>query len=163
MLRAPIRAVTEHEPAAGEECENVMARFQNLALKRVATSHDIAHAFLGLAWDVHRRQVTRAIQPRQLARIVRVMLPLSTGAFRNQRRRNHLAPIAPLAECTVAASRDDLRFRLGWSCRRCATPPLHNIADSGCHRNRHPLPATERTLKPAGDRLKCGRCARTLV
>src|SRR5947209_4727757 len=40
VRRAPVRALAEDEPAAGEELENVVTRLQDLTLERLAATDD---------------------------------------------------------------------------------------------------------------------------
>src|SRR5436189_4439087 len=98
MRCAPVRALAIDEAAAREEFENVVARFQNLSLEGLATSHDVAHPLLRLGGDADRRELAGAIEPRQVGRITLVVLPLDARTLRNERRRDHLTRVAPLAE-----------------------------------------------------------------
>jgi hypothetical protein len=81
----PIGAVAKHEPAPREKLEEVVPRFEDLSLKRLATPHDVAHALLGFARDAHGRQFAGAVQSRELARVPLVVLALHAWPFRNQR------------------------------------------------------------------------------
>jgi len=49
MRRTPVGALAKHEPATGEELQNVVPRLEDLPLKRFATPHDVADALLRLA------------------------------------------------------------------------------------------------------------------
>src|SRR5439155_12745301 len=70
-------------------------------LESLAAAHDIADPFLRLTGNAHRRQLARAIEPRQFGGVVPVVFPLHTGALRDERRGDDVAGIAPLAHRAV--------------------------------------------------------------
>ena len=51
-------ALAVHEPAAGEKLEQVVARFQDLALENAATADEVTHALFGLRGNPHGRELT---------------------------------------------------------------------------------------------------------
>ena len=59
MRRAPVRPLAEHEPAAGEELEDIVARLEDLALERLPAAHDIAHPLLRFARNPHDARARR--------------------------------------------------------------------------------------------------------
>ena len=85
-----------------------MPRLENLALERLPAADEIPHALLRLGRDPDHRQLARAVRPRQLDRIVRVVLPLHAGLGRDERRRNHIARHAPRGAGTVQQTPEKL-------------------------------------------------------
>ena len=120
MRRPPVRTVAIDEAARGEELENVVSRFEHLALERLATTDDVANTFLGFARDANRRELAGAIQARQLGGIALVMLALDPRPFRDERGRDHVAGVAPVAERTV----DDVSGRAPRGSSAASPAPL---------------------------------------
>jgi hypothetical protein len=94
----PVGALAVDEAAAGEELEQVVPALEQLALQGLAAAHDVAHALLGLARDADWRQVARAVVVGELRRVVPVVLALVAGLLRDERRRDHVAVVAPAGE-----------------------------------------------------------------
>src|SRR5258708_901998 len=101
MRLTPIGPLAIDEAAAREKLEDVVPRLHDFALHRLAAPHEIAHALFRLARNAHDRELPRAIEPRELPRIVLVVLALQAWLRRNERRRDHLAAMAPLAHCAL--------------------------------------------------------------
>ena len=78
-----------------------MAGLENLPLKCGPTPHEIAHAFLGLGRHVHGGEFAGPEQPRELRRVVFVVLALDARPRRDQRRRNDCARDAPVRELAL--------------------------------------------------------------
>jgi hypothetical protein len=88
-------------------------RFEDLALEGLAAADDIAHPLLGFARDADCRQLAGAIEPRQVGRVELVVLPLDSGPFGDERRRDHVAGIPPLDEGAVQHVPGAARFVAG--------------------------------------------------
>ena len=58
----------------------------------------MTHALVRLARNAHGHQLALAIPPREIGGIALVVLTVHAGALRNQRRRHHLARVAPIAQ-----------------------------------------------------------------
>src|SRR6476661_2372485 len=101
MRRAPVRALAVDEPAPGEELEDVMARLENLALEGLAAAHDIAHPLLGLAGNANRGELAGAVEPGEVGRIALVVFPLDARPLWDERWRDHVARVPPLAQRSV--------------------------------------------------------------
>lgn len=104
MWGAPVGPVTKHEAAARQELQDVVARLEDLALKRFAAAHNVADALFGFRGDVDGHELAGPMQAgeiRRVALVVRVVLALLAGPFRNERRRNDVARIAPLSQRAV--------------------------------------------------------------
>jgi hypothetical protein len=101
VRRAPVRACPEHEAAAREEFQDVVAGLEDLALKGLAATHDVAHALVRFARNPHDHELAGAVEPGEIRRIALVVLALHAGPFGNQRRGDHLAGVAPLGQRAV--------------------------------------------------------------
>jgi len=113
MRGAPVRPLAKYKATARQELEDVVTRFQNLSLERLATPDHVAHALLGFARNPHRGELPGTLEPRELTRIALVVLPLHARAFRDQRRRDDLAGVAPLTERAMEHVPGTARFITG--------------------------------------------------
>jgi hypothetical protein len=84
VRRAPVGALAEHEPATGEEFQDVVARLEDFALERLPAAHHVAHPLLRCTRDPYRGEIATAIQSREFTRIVLVVLPLHARPLRDQ-------------------------------------------------------------------------------
>ena len=96
MRRAPVRAVAVDETTTGQKLQDVMARLENLALELFPTAHDVAHPLLGFGRNADGCELIGAIERRPLTRVALVVLALHPRSFRNERRCDHIAGVAPL-------------------------------------------------------------------
>ena len=64
VRRAPVGALPKHEPAARQELEDVVPRFEDLALESFPAPHDIADPFVRLTRDAYRHELAGPIEPR---------------------------------------------------------------------------------------------------
>ena len=101
MRRTPVRALAVDEPAAGEEFQDVVPRLEDLPLEGLAAADDVAHALLGLARNAHRGELAGPIEPRQLGGVIPIVLALDPGPLGNERRRDDVAGVPPLAHRPV--------------------------------------------------------------
>jgi len=101
MRATPVRAFAEHEAATGQELQDLVSRLENLALERFPRADDVAHPLLRLTRDAHDGELARPIEAGEIGRVAFVVFALYAGPFRDQRRRDHLAQIAPLPQCAV--------------------------------------------------------------
>ena len=95
MELTPVRSGAIHKPAPRQKLEDIMTRFQNLALKGFAAAHDVADPFVRFARNTDHHELTGAIEAGQIRRVAFVMFALHARPFGNQRRRDHLTGIAP--------------------------------------------------------------------
>src|SRR5215218_8276491 len=101
MGRAPVGALAVDEPAPGEELEDVVARLADLALEGLPAADDVAHALLGLGGNADRSELTGAVETGEVRGVALVVLPLHAGPLRDERGRDHVARVAPLAQRSV--------------------------------------------------------------
>lgn len=80
----------ETKAAAGEELEDVGARFQKLALEGVAAAHDGADPLLGCCGNMHRRKPARAKAARELCCVAFGMRARAAGPLGDERGGDHL-------------------------------------------------------------------------
>jgi hypothetical protein len=84
-----------HEAAPRQEFQDVVPALENLALKRLSASDDVAHRFLRFGRDAHHREFSGAIEPGELGCIAGVVLALHAGPSGDEGWRDYLARHAP--------------------------------------------------------------------
>jgi hypothetical protein len=79
-------------------------------LKHLPAADHVAHTLLRVARNPDRRELTGAIEPRQVGRVARVVLALHARAFGNEGRRDDVAGIPPLLQRAVEHVARSARF-----------------------------------------------------
>jgi hypothetical protein len=97
VRRPPRLALAVDETAPREKFQNVVPRLEDLSLEGLAAADHIADAFFGRGGDAHCGEFTRAIEPRELRRVVLVVFSLHARLDRDERGRDDVTRIAPLA------------------------------------------------------------------
>ncbi len=82
MRGAPVSPLAKYEATPGEELEDVVARLEDLALKRLTAAHNVTHSLVALARDSHDDELTRSIIPREIRGIPLIVFALHAGPFR---------------------------------------------------------------------------------
>ena len=110
MLAGPSAGCAEDEAPPGEELGDVVARPEDLALETLPAAHEITNSLFGRRRDPDRDELTGTVQSGQVDRIPPVMLPALTRTNRRERRRYHIAVVAPLGDLTVKYVTSSARF-----------------------------------------------------
>src|SRR4051812_43104456 len=81
MGRAPVGSLAKYKAAPREELQDVVARFEDLALEGLPAAHHVADALFGFSGNADGDELAGAIQASEIGRVAFVMLPLHPRSF----------------------------------------------------------------------------------